>query len=57
MLPTKKTDAVKAQIIELYKAQPAGKKNKAAIAKKVKRSRAYVWQVLIQAKIIKRLKK
>lgn len=54
MKPTKRTDAIKAKISELWQ---SGNHNKADVGRKVKRSRSYVYHVLRKANIIKPKKK
>jgi hypothetical protein len=47
-------EEVKLKIVDLWK---SGLHNKAEIARQVKRSRAYVWQVLLKARVIRRKRK
>lgn len=55
-LARKRAQAVKAKIISLWQHgnHGEGNHNQTDIARKVKRSRAYVWEVLLKAKLIKR---
>ena len=51
LLARKRAQAVKEKILSLW---DGGNHNKTHIGKKVKRSRAYVWEVLLKAKRIKK---